>query len=65
MGEHPTLDAVVVAPPCENPPMQPQATQRLRLPDTGPTSGLPSGVKVKAPFTQRLMPTSASAGKRA
>ena len=54
-----------MAPPCENPPMQPQATQRFRLPGTGPTSGLPSGVKVKAPFTQRLMPTSASAGKRA
>ncbi len=65
MGEHPTLDAVVVAPPCEKPPMQPQATQRFLLPGTGPTSGLPSGVKVKAPFTQRLMPTSASAGKRA
>ena len=35
------------------------------MPATGPTSGLPSGVNVNAPFTHRLMPTSCSTGKRA
>ncbi len=57
--------ASAMALPCENPAMQPVASQKLRNPRTGPTSGLPSGVNVNAPCTQRRMPTSASTGKRA
>ena len=34
----------------------------MRKPGTGPTSGLPSGENVKAPLTQRAMPTSSSTG---
>ena len=36
--------------------MTPHASQYPRLPATGPTSGLPSGEKVKAPFTHFFMP---------
>ena len=53
-----------IAPPCENPPMQPHAAQKLRRPGTGPTSGLPSGVNVNAPFTHLRMPAFSSVGKR-
>ena len=50
--------------PCEKPAMTPQAAQKLRRPGTGPTSGLPSGVKVMPPLTHRLMPTFCRAGNR-
>jgi hypothetical protein len=40
-----------MAPPWEKPAMHPQAAQKFRSPGTGPTSGFPSGVKVKAPLT--------------
>ena len=34
-----------------------------RIPRTGPTSGLPSGLNVKGPFTKRWMPALPTAGK--
>jgi len=40
-----------------------QATQKFCKPRTGPTSGLPSGEKVKGPFTTFLMPARPTAGK--
>ena len=40
------------------------ASQKLRTPGAGPTSGLLSGVCEMAPFTTRLMPASAKIGIR-
>ena len=50
-------------PPWLKPAMTPQATQKLRIPGTGPTSGFPSGAKVNGPLTILRMPTSPSRGK--
>ena len=50
--------------PCENPAITPHAAQYPGTPSTGPTSGLPSGVNVNAPFTHRLIPVSCSTGNR-
>ena len=50
-------------PPWLKPAMTPQASQKFCTPCTGPTIGLPSGVKVKGPLMTRLMPALASAGK--
>jgi hypothetical protein len=45
-----------------NPAITAQATQQLRTPGTGPTSGLPSGAKVNGPLITVLIPASAMAG---
>ncbi|MNL74319.1 hypothetical protein D3C87_1999380 [compost metagenome] len=50
-------------PPCEKPAMTAQADQKLVIPRTGPTSGLPSGEKVKGPLMIFLMPALLKAGK--
>ena len=42
--------------------MTAHADQYPLLPGTGPTSGLPSGEKVKAPLTQVFIPTFSIAG---
>ena len=43
--------------------MTPQATQKPGSPRTGPTSGLPSGAKVKGPLMICLIPVFWKAGK--
>ena len=50
-------------PPCEKPAITPQADQKPGSPRTGPTSGLPSGAKVKGPLMIFLMPVFWKAGK--
>jgi hypothetical protein len=49
-------------PPCDNPAMTPQATQKPRSPRIGPTSGLPSGANVNGPLTTRRIPIVPMAG---
>ncbi|MNT68831.1 hypothetical protein D3C72_2070930 [compost metagenome] len=43
--------------------MTAQADQKFVMPRTGPTSGLPSGEKVKGPLMIFLMPALLKAGK--
>ena len=50
-------------PPWLKPAITPQADQKLVRPRTGPTSGLPSGAKVKGPLMTRLIPAFSSRGK--
>ena len=50
-------------PPWLKPAITAQAVQKLVSPCTGPTSGLPSGAKVKGPLITCLMPAFSSAGK--
>ena len=49
-------------PPCDSPAITAQATQQLRMPRTGPTSGLPSGENVNGPLMIDLIPAVAMAG---
>ena len=69
MPESPWSPAVIQAasarptpPPCDSPAITPQATQKLRSPRIGPTSGLPSGAKVNGPLTTRRIPVVPIAG---
>ena len=50
-------------PPWLKPAMTAQAHQKLVRPCTGPTSGLPSGAKVKGPLMICLMPAFSMPGK--
>ncbi len=50
-------------PPWLKPAITAQATQKLVSPCTGPTSGLPSGAKVKGPLMICLMPAFSMPGK--
>ena len=49
-------------PPWDSPAITAQATQQLRMPRIGPTSGFPSGENVNGPLTTDRMPAVSMAG---